>query len=543
MASFFDDDQPSNLTEFSVSELSGSIKRTIETAFDQVRVRGEISGFRGQHSSGHAYFSLKDDKARIDAVIWKGSFSKLKYRPEEGMEVIATGRITTFPGSSKYQIVIEQMEPAGAGALMALIEERKRRFTAEGLFDPATKQLLPFLPKVIGVVTSPTGAVIRDILHRISDRFPVHVLVWPVKVQGEGSGDEVANAINGFNAFQPEGDIPRPDVLIVARGGGSLEDLWSFNDEAVVRAAAASAIPLISAVGHETDWTLIDYAADVRAPTPTGAAEMAVPVKADLEAQLAGLAARLAGAVNRQMDHRRQNLRALARALPSLDQLLALPRRRFDEAASGLGRSLELNTMTKRQSFERAAAKLSPDMLVRRLVERRQRVSERAALADRIIERLIERQKANLGRIDATLTAVPARLKAQTGRSRDRLDSFSRRADSAVINDLRRARSTVSAHDRMLQSLSYKNVLMRGYAVIRGQDDRPLSRAAGLEDGRAIAIEFADGRVSAVTGEGDKASPPPRAASATTTPAPGKPNPLSKSPKKSEPPAGQGSLF
>ncbi|MVA74049.1 exodeoxyribonuclease VII large subunit [Agrobacterium vitis] len=543
MASFFDDDQPSNLTEFSVSELSGSIKRTIETAFDQVRVRGEISGFRGQHSSGHAYFSLKDDKARIDAVIWKGSFSKLKYRPEEGMEVIATGRITTFPGSSKYQIVIEQMEPAGAGALMALIEERKRRFTAEGLFDPATKQLLPFMPKVIGVVTSPTGAVIRDILHRISDRFPVHVLVWPVKVQGEGSGDEVANAINGFNAFQPDGVIPRPDVLIVARGGGSLEDLWSFNDEAVVRAAAASAIPLISAVGHETDWTLIDYAADVRAPTPTGAAEMAVPVKADLEAQLAGLAARLAGAVNRQMDHRRQNLRALARALPSLDQLLALPRRRFDEAASGLGRSLELNTMTKRQSFERAAAKLSPDMLVRRLVERRQRVSERAALADRIIERLIERQKANLGRIDATLTAVPARLKAQTGRSRDRLDSFSRRADSAVINDLRRARSTVSAQERMLQSLSYKNVLMRGYAVIRGQDDRPLSRAAGLEDGRAIAIEFADGRVSAVTGEGDKASPQPQAPSATTTPAPGKPNPLPKSPKKSEPPAGQGSLF
>lgn len=243
MSNFFDNDSPTNLTEFSVSELSGSIKRTIETSFDHVRVRGEISGYRGPHSSGHAYFSLKDDKARIDAVIWKGSFSRLKYRPEEGMEVIATGKVTTFPGSSKYQIVIEQMEPAGAGALMALIEERKRRFTAEGLFDPARKQLLPFLPKVIGVVTSPTGAVIRDILHRISDRFPVHVLVWPVKVQGEGSGDEVANAIHGFNALERGGPIPRPDVLIVARGGGSLEDLWSFNDEAVVRAAAASTIP------------------------------------------------------------------------------------------------------------------------------------------------------------------------------------------------------------------------------------------------------------------------------------------------------------
>ena len=210
MSNFFADDSPSNLTEFTVSELSGSIKRTVETAFEHVRVRGEISGFRGQHSSGHAYFSLKDDKSRIDAVIWKGSFAKLKYRPEEGMEVIATGRITTFPGSSKYQIVIEQMEPAGAGALMALIEERKRRFTAEGLFDPATKQLLPYMPKVIGVITSPTGAVIRDILHRISDRFPVHVIVWPVKVQGEGSGDEVANAINGFNAIEPGGPVERP---------------------------------------------------------------------------------------------------------------------------------------------------------------------------------------------------------------------------------------------------------------------------------------------------------------------------------------------
>ena len=535
MASFFSDDSPTNLSEFTVSELSGSIKRTIETAFDQVRVRGEISGFRGQHSSGHAYFSLKDDKSRIDAVIWKGSFSKLKYRPEEGMEVIATGRITTFPGSSKYQIVIEQMEPAGAGALMALIEERKRRFTAEGLFDPARKQLLPFMPRVIGVVTSPTGAVIRDILHRISDRFPVHVLVWPVKVQGEGSGDEVANAIHGFNAMEPGGALPRPDVLIVARGGGSLEDLWSFNDEAVVRAAAASTIPLISAVGHETDWTLIDYAADVRAPTPTGAAEMAVPVKADLQAQIAGLSARLSSAMTRQMDHHRQSVRALARALPSLDQLLALPRRRFDEAASGLGRGLELNTMSKRRLFERASAKLSPDMLARRLIERRQKVSERAALADRIVERLIERHKARLGRFDATLTTLPARLKAQTERGKDRLESLSRRADSAIVHDLKRARSMVSAHDRMLQSLSYKNVLMRGYAVIRDEDNRPLSRANALSNGQAIAIEFADGRVSAAVGT--TASPPPPPVPAQ------KPAPAAKASKKSEPPAGQGSLF
>ena len=309
MSNLFDPDSPSNLYEFSVSELSGSIKRTVETAFDQVRVRGEISGYRGPHSSGHAYFSLKDDRARIDAVIWKGVFSKLRFKPEEGMEIIATGKITTFPGSSKYQIVIESLEPAGAGALMALLEERRRKLAAEGLFDQGRKQLLPFMPMVIGVVTSPTGAVIRDILHRIADRFPVHVLVWPVKVQGEGSGDEVANAISGFNALETGGAIKRPDVLIVARGGGSLEDLWGFNDEAVVRAAAASEIPLISAVGHETDWTLIDHAADMRAPTPTGAAEMAVPVKADLEAEVAALAARLKGAVSRQMEVNRQSLR------------------------------------------------------------------------------------------------------------------------------------------------------------------------------------------------------------------------------------------
>src|SRR6188768_3756180 len=235
MSNAFENDSPSNLSEYSVSELSGSIKRTVENAFDQVRVRGEISGYRGPHSSGHAYFSLKDDRARIDAVIWKGSFSKLKFKPEEGMEVIATGKVTTFPGSSKYQIVIENLEPAGAGALMALLEERRRKLGAEGLFDQDRKQALPYLPRVIGVVTSPTGAVIRDILHRISDRFPVHVVLWPVKVQGEGSGEEVAAAIRGFNALGPGDAIRRPDVLIVGRGGGSLEDLWSFNDEIVVR--------------------------------------------------------------------------------------------------------------------------------------------------------------------------------------------------------------------------------------------------------------------------------------------------------------------
>ncbi|NEJ69117.1 exodeoxyribonuclease VII large subunit [Rhizobium phaseoli] len=502
MSNVFDSDSPTNLAEYSVSELSGSIKRTVETAFDQVRVRGEISGYRGPHSSGHAYFALKDDRARIDAVIWKGTFSRLKFRPEEGMEVIATGKVTTFPGSSKYQIVIETLEPAGAGALMALIEERKRKLGAEGLFDAARKKRLPFMPRVIGVVTSPTGAVIRDILHRISDRFPVHVLVWPVKVQGEGSGEEVANAIRGFNALEPAGAIPRPDVLIVARGGGSLEDLWSFNDEIVVRAAAESRIPLISAVGHETDWTLIDYAADVRAPTPTGAAEMAVPVKAELEAQAAALAARLQGCMNRQMDQRRQSVRALMRALPSLDQLLALPRRRFDEAAAGLGRGLELNTINKRRGFERVAAHLRPDLLSGRIAERRQTLNERIVRAERMVERLIDRSKSRVGRAEAVFATLPARLQAQTGRAREHLANLVRHADTATSHRLIRAKAALAAQDRVLQSLSYKNVLKRGYAVIRDDEDRPVSQAAGVSAGTAVSIEFSDGRIGAVTTEG-----------------------------------------
>src|ERR1700720_3118453 len=257
-----------NAPEFTVSELSSALRRTVEDAYGHVRVRGEISGFRGPHSSGHCYFALKDESAKIEAVIWKGVHSRMRFKPQEGLEVIATGKLTTYPGSSKYQIVIEAIEPAGVGALMALMEERKRKLGAEGLFDEARKQLLPWLPEVIGVVTSPTGAVIRDILHRLQDRFPRRVLVWPVRVQGEGSAEQIAAAIRGFSALPEGGRIPRPDLLIVARGGGSLEDLWSFNEEIVVRAAAESMIPLISEVGHETDITLIDFAADKRSPPP-----------------------------------------------------------------------------------------------------------------------------------------------------------------------------------------------------------------------------------------------------------------------------------
>ncbi|MBK8455962.1 MAG: exodeoxyribonuclease VII large subunit [Phyllobacteriaceae bacterium] len=438
----------SNLIEYSVSEISFALKRTVEDAFGQVRVRGEITGWRGPHSSGHAYFALKDDRSKIEAVMWKGTLGRLKFRPEEGLEVIASGKITTYPNSSKYQIVVETMEPAGVGALLAMLEERKRRLAAEGLFDESRKQLLPFMPRVVGVVTSPTGAVIRDILHRIAARFPVTVILWPVKVQGEGSGDEVAAAVAGFNALSPDGPIRRPDVLIVGRGGGSLEDLWGFNDEAVVRAVAASDIPVVAAVGHETDWTLIDWAADVRAPTPTAAAEFVVPVKAELEATLAALSARLAGASARGLDKRRQALRAAARALPAPDQLLALPRRRFDEAAGRLGRALQSATAAKRQRFDGRAARLRSDVLARLVARGRDRLA-------------------------APARALPHALDV-------RLDKMRKRFGQAV---------------RLMGSLSYTSVLARGFAVVRTMDEAVVTGAAAVAAGQRLALEFADGRV------------------------------------------------
>jgi len=348
-----------NAPEFTVSELSSALRRTVEDAYGHVRVRGEISGFRGPQSSGHCYFALKDENAKIEAVVWKFVHVRMRFKPQEGLEVIATGKLTTYPGSSKYQIVIEALEPAGIGALMALMEERKKKLAAEGLFDPARKQLLPYLPRVIGVVTSPTGAVIRDILHRLEDRFPRRVLVWPVKVQGDGSAEQVAAAIRGFNALPQGGAIPRPDLLIVARGGGSLEDLWSFNEEIVVRAAADSVIPLISAVGHETDITLIDFVADKRAPTPTAAAEMAVPVRSELFVEVATLARRTLVCWQRHQDGRRNELRAAVRALPGPGEVLAIPRQRLDAAASALPRSLKTNTHVHFRQFAGVSARLT----------------------------------------------------------------------------------------------------------------------------------------------------------------------------------------
>ena len=330
-----------NIPEWSVSELSGALKRTLEDAYGQVRVRGEL-GKVTVHASGHVYLDIKDEKSTLSSVIWRGQAARLRFKPEMGLEVIATGKITTFAGQSRYQLIIEALEPAGEGALLAQLEARKRRLAAQGLFDDARKQLLPFLPEVIGVITSPTGAVIRDILHRLSDRFPRRVLLWPVRVQGETCAAEVTAAIEGFNALPLDGPLPRPDVLIVARGGGSIEDLWGFNDERLVEAAAASLIPLVSAVGHETDWSLIDLASDQRAPTPTGAAEMVVPVRADLLLRLRDLGHRLQGSALRLVTRRRGDFQALQRAMPQAADIVGGARQRLDLASSRLGSGLRL---------------------------------------------------------------------------------------------------------------------------------------------------------------------------------------------------------
>jgi exodeoxyribonuclease VII large subunit len=433
-----------NAAEFSVSELAGALKRTLEDRFGQVRVRGEISGFRGASASGHCYFGIKDEGAKLDAVIWRGNFTRLRSRIQEGLEVIATGKITAYPMKSNYQIVIDNLEPAGVGALMALLEERRKKLTAEGLFSPERKRPIPYLPRVVGVVTSPTGAVIRDILHRLNERFPRHVLVWPVRVQGETCAAEVAAAISGFNAMEQ-----KPDVIIVARGGGSLEDLWGFNEEVVVRAVVASEIPVISAVGHETDTTLIDHAADLRAPTPTAAAEKAVPVRAELLAEAASLHARLQGGARRAMAERRTRLVSAARALPRPDEILALVRQRLDAAASRLGQALKANT---------------------------------------------REHGARLGRISPRLGLAPLRVLIAS--ERRSLELSGQRAARAIAGLLTLRHQRLAAVTKLADSLSYRSVLRRGFALVRDGTGQPVYAAAGVQHGQALRLEFADGEVS-----------------------------------------------
>jgi exodeoxyribonuclease VII large subunit len=490
-----------NIREWTVSELSAALRKTVEDAFGHVRVRGEISGYRGPHSSGHCYFALKDENAKIEAVIWRTAYGRMRIKPEEGLEVFVTGRLTTYPGQSKYQIVVETLEPAGIGALMALVEERKKKLAAEGLFDASRKQLLPFLPDVIGVITSPTGAVIRDILHRLGDRFPRHVIVWPVRVQGDGSAEEVAAAIHGFNALAPGGPIRKPDLLIVARGGGSLEDLWSFNEEIVVRAAAASLIPLISAVGHETDVTLIDFVADIRAPTPTAAAEMAVPVRAELLLRVDSLATRSLACWQRCQEARRTELRAAIRALPSAEELFALPRQRLDHAAARLPRALIANAQIHHREFSRIAGRLGPQILrarVNRCNELTAALGERSRRAVEIARmRRRERLATATVRLAASLRANAEAHRSRIGRQYERVATLAERAQRASLLLLERRADAVERCGQLLNALSHRGVLARGFALVRSPDGRPLRHAAKVNEGMRLDIEFSDGNVRA----------------------------------------------
>lgn len=490
-----------NLPEYSVSELSFALKRTVEQAYDRVRVRGEISGFK-RAASGHLYLMLKDADACMDAVCWKGTASRLGVKPEDGMEVICVGKLTTYPGRSKYQMVIDQMELAGEGALLKLIEDRRKRLAAEGLFDPKRKRPIPTLPTVIGVVTSPTGAVIRDILHRLSDRFPRHVLVWPVLVQGEGAAQQVTAAIQGFNRIEPGGPVPRPDLLIVARGGGSLEDLMAFNEEAVVRAAASSEIPLISAVGHETDTTLIDFASDWRAPTPTAAAERAVPVRAELAARIAEIGARLASAMNRGLDDQAKHLKSLGRGLGDPVQLLGAAQQRLDDRAERLKLSLPRLIDDRKATLAKLAARLlSPREVVQaadhqlKLLVQRLAMAEAKGANDR--DRRLERASANL-KPGPILVAIEDGSRRSVDLARRLVRSGAHVADKAAT-DLGRL-------GQLLESYSYERVLDRGFALVRDKAGTPVTRAADIRSGDKLSLRFADGERGA-TADGEAAAP------------------------------------
>jgi len=487
MSDLFDDDG-GNAPAMSVSQLSGAVKRVVEGEFDHVRVRGEV-GRVSKPASGHLYLDLKDDRAVLASVVWKGVASKLAHQPEAGMEVIATGRLTTFPGQSRYQLVIEHIAPAGVGALMAMLEQRKTALAAEGLFAPERKQALPYLPEVIGVVTSPSGAVIRDILHRLRARFPRKVLVWPAVVQGAKCEEEVAAAVRGFNTFTPGGALPRPDVLIVARGGGSLEDLWGFNEESVVRAVAESEIPVITAVGHETDTTLVDYAADRRAPTPTAAAEMAVPVRAELLASLAAYEARRVAAMARRLDAGGQRLRDLSRALPRADAILNERQQRLDGLALRLPQALLGFVQQKQLRLSKAV--MRPVDLVKDLEARRSKLDDKIRRLPQSLLTLIAKKQLDLAR--HRVRSAP--LAHEINRSRQRLIEFDTRIAHSGSRQLQNLTRQLSALERTRQSLHYKNTLKRGFAIVRG-DGTVVTASKAAKSARQIELEFADGRVT-----------------------------------------------
>lgn len=454
----------SNAPALSVSEISSALKRTVEDRFGHVRVRGEISGYK-RAASGHLYFSLKDADAKLDGVMWKGNAARLAFAAEDGLEVVATGKLTTYAGRSSYQIIADRLELAGEGALMLLFEKLKARLAAEGLFATERKRPIPYLPRKIGIVTSPTGAVIRDILHRLADRFPSHVMLWPVLVQGDTAAAQVAAAVNGFSAMAPE---QRPDLLIVARGGGSIEDLWAFNEEAVVRAVANSAIPVISAVGHETDTTLCDFAADLRAPTPTAAAEMAVPVRLDLNQRLGQQGLRMDGAIRRLIQRGTERLEAQRRLLPRPADLLAPWQQRADEGAERLRRGLERRVENTRLSFAGTAARLSATLLRRRM----------ALAQDRL----------------AALRLPQTQLQRQLATAQNRLDSLA----------------------RLAETLHPESPLKRGFARITQADGSTIASVDAARAAGQVSIRFADGSVDAVVGRGPPRSRPVKPAPPST---------------------------
>ena len=500
----------SNAPPYSVSELAFALKRTLEDRYGFVRLRGELSKVT-HHSNGHVYLTIKDDKSAIDGVVWKGNVRGLGVRPEHGLEVIVTGKITTYPAGSRYQIVIDSMEAAGVGALLAQLERLKAKLADEGLFAPDRKKPLPSMPAVVGVITSPTGAVIRDILHRIRDRWPCQVLVWPCVVQGDAAAAQVSAAIRGFNAIQAGGPVPRPDILIVARGGGSVEDLWAFNDEALARTVAEGTIPLISAVGHETDTTLIDFVSDRRAPTPTAAAEMATPVLAELRALISDFDRRLNRCGSRTIEDRRTRLVSAARGLPRPDDILALAQQRFDIASGRLDAALHRNTTVHAQDLLKVTARLTPEVLTR----------QRAIKADRV---------ADLGRrLDLAARRAPDRVAQHA-----RLPALWQRLNAAGDRRLQRDIDRLASLEKLRQSLNPERPLELGFALVRKGDGTLARSAADLVSGERVNLKFKSGdRDAVIDGEGGFVPPP------TPAPAPA-PKPR---PKPAAPPIDQGDLF
>lgn len=484
-----------NVAEYSVSELSGALKRSVEDQFGHVRVRGEISQFK-RAASGHCYFRLKDENANLDAIIWKGVAGRIAMMPEDGLEVIATGKVTTYPARSSYQIVIESLAPAGKGALMALLEERKRKLTAEGLFAKDRKKPLPFLPQVIGIVTSPTGAVIRDILHRLADRFPRHVIIWPCVVQGDRAAEQVANAVRGFHDL-PSG-VPTPDLLIVARGGGSLEDLWAFNEEIVVRAVAEATIPVITAVGHETDTTLVDFAADRRAPTPTAAAEMAVPVRDDLIYTVDTLAARQTRALSRMVQERSDKLSGLARGLPKPQDVLAQKEQRLDDVSARLQAAMRGAADRAGSRYDGLAARLAPRLITVQVGQRSDRLREYMGRHQRSLAAIVSVKDQQLGASARQLRLEPWQRRA--GEAAKNLQQLEARLTRASGERLGEQAKALKALERMLGTLSYQGTLKRGYALVKDEAGALVRSAANVGAGQTLTIELADGHIDATAG-------------------------------------------